>query len=87
MGRHLRDPLLLAWLALCAVTVLSLVIGGSGSSSAGAAVLGIAFVKAAVVMFVFMDLAKSPLFLRLLASIWLVAVPGALVAIHSGWLG
>ncbi len=83
VGRHFRDPLLLVWLALCAATVVSLVIGRSG----GAAVLAIAFAKAGLVMFIFMDLARAPLALRLVALIWLAVVLGILVAIHAGWLG
>ena len=87
MGRHFRDPLLLAWLGLCAATPLSLVIGGNDIVGSGAAVLGIAFAKAGVVMFVFMDLARAPLALRLVATVWLVCAVGALVAIHSGLFG
>jgi hypothetical protein len=87
MGRHFRDPLLLAWLGLCAATVLSLVIGGSDGVGGGSAVLGIAFAKAGVVMFVFMDLARAPLVLRLAATAWLACVLGALVAIYAGLLG
>ena len=87
VGRHLRDPLLLAWLALCAVTLVSLTIGGSAGAAAGAAVLGIAFAKAAVVMAVFMDLRTAPPALKVLAASWLAAVLGALLAIHTGWLG
>lgn len=88
MGKRLRDPLLLAWLALCAVTAVSLVLGsGAGGSLAGYAVLAIAFAKAAVVMFVFMDLRMAPLALRLAAALWLAAVLGALLAVHAGWFG
>ena len=47
----------------------------------------LAFAKAGVVMFVFMDLARAPLVLRLVATAWLACVLCALVAIYAGLLG
>lgn len=83
----LRDRLLRAWLLLCAVTLLSLVIGGSGGAAAGYAVLAIAFAKAALVMFAFMDLARAPLVLKIIAGVWLAGALGLLLAVHAGALG
>lgn len=87
MGKALRDPLLLGWLALCAVTAVSLLLGGSGDAAASAAILAIAFAKAGVVMFLFMDLHRAPLTLRLLATGWLVLVLAGLIAVHKGAFG
>jgi hypothetical protein len=88
VGKALRDPMLLAWVALCAVTALSLVIGGPSSGvAAGMAVLAIALAKAGVVMFVFMDLRVAPTPLRLLALAWLALVLGALLTIQAGVFG
>ncbi len=78
---------MLAWLLLCAVTLVSLAVGSSGSAAAGAAVLTFAIAKAAMVMFAFMDLARAPLALRLIAAAWLALVLGLLLAAHSGMLG
>lgn len=83
-----RDRLFLAWLALCGVTALSLVLGsGAGGALAGFAVLALAFAKAGVVMHEFMELSHAPAALRLLAGAWMILVLGALLAIHAGWLG
>lgn len=88
MARFLSDRLFQAWMALCAVTAVSLVLGaGGGGSLAGHAVLAIAFAKAGVVMFVFMDLHGAPRALRMTAFAWLALVLAALLAILSGWAG
>ena len=79
MGRALN----FAWLLLCVVTLVSLVIGGGGAF-AGYAVLVIAFAKAALVMFAFMDLRGAPQVLRVLAAVWLAAALGLLLASHAG---
>lgn len=87
MGKALRDPLLLGWLALCTVTAVSLALGGSGGAAASAAILALAFAKAGLVMFLFMDLRRAPLALRLLATGWLVLALAGLLAVHSGAFG
>lgn len=88
MGKLIRDPLLLAWLALCLVTALSLAIGGGVSGlAASLMVLVIAFAKVGTVMFVFMDLARAPAWLRGAAASWLALVLGILLAIRAGWIG
>ncbi len=83
----LRDRLLLAWLVLCGVTGLSLVIGGGSGAAVGFAVLVIAFSKAGLVMFAFMDLARAPFALRWFATLWLCAALGLLLAVHAGAIG
>jgi Prokaryotic Cytochrome C oxidase subunit IV len=83
MGR----ALILPWLLLCAVTAVSLVIGGGGRAFAGYAVLAIAFAKAALVMFAFMDLRAAPRVLQIIAAVWLVAALGLLLAIYAGIAG
>ena len=87
MAAVLRDRLFQAWLLLCAVTLLSLVIGGSGGAAAGFAVLAIAFAKAWLVMFAFMDVVRAPLALKLFACVWLSGALGLLLAVHAGVLG
>ena len=82
-----RDRLLQAWLLLCAVTVLSLVIGGSSGAAVSYAVLAIAFAKAALVMWAFMDLRGAPLALRVIACTWLFCALCVLLAVHAGVLG
>lgn len=83
----LRDRLLQAWALLCAVTAVSLIVGGGGGAAVGFAVLAIAFAKAWLVMFAFMDLARAPLALRIFACLWLVGALGVLLAVHAGAFG
>ena len=52
-----------------------------------AAVLTLAFAKAFVVMFEFMDLRRAPRALRLIAVLWLCVALGALLAIRAGIAG
>ncbi len=87
MSALLRDRLFQAWILLCAVTLLSLVIGGASGAAVGVAVLAIAFAKAWLVMFTFMDLARAPLALRVIACVWLACALGTLLAIHAGAAG
>lgn len=94
MAKFLQDRLLRVWALLVAVTLLSSQIGGAGGvARIGSAalvsvlVLGIAFAKAAMVMFTFMDLARAPLALRVIAAVWLVGALGALLAIYFGLAG
>lgn len=87
MAALLRDRLFQAWLLLCAVTLLSLVIGGSGGAAAGFAVLAIAFAKAWLVMFGFMEVARAPSTLKIIACVWLAGALGILLAVHGGVLG
>lgn len=94
MGKLFADRLLRAWALLVVVTLLSSQIGGAGGAARlGSAalvsvlVLGIAFAKAAMVMFTFMDLARAPLALRLFAALWLAAALGVLLAVYYGMLG
>jgi hypothetical protein len=82
-----RDWLLPAWLALCAVTLVSLAIGGSGGAGSGTAVLALAFAKLAMVMFLFMDLRRAPRALQAVACLWLAAVLAGLLAVHAGLIG
>ena len=94
MGKLFADRLVRTWALLVAVTLLSSQIGGaSGAARIGSAalvsvvVLGIAFAKAAMVMFTFMDLRQAPLALRVIALVWLAAALGALLAIYFGLAG
>ncbi len=91
MGKLFADRLLRTWVLLVAVTLLSSLIGGAGGAARlGSAalvtvlVLGIAFAKVAMVMFTFMDLARAPLALRVIAGLWLAGALGALLAIYFG---
>ncbi|MEO6717604.1 MAG: cytochrome C oxidase subunit IV family protein [Novosphingobium sp.] len=94
MAKLLSDRLLRTWALLVAVTLFSSQIGGAGGAARlGSAalvsvlVLGIAFAKAAMVMFTFMDLRRAPLALRMAAVVWLAAALGALLAIYFGLIG
>ena len=85
------DRLLRSWALLVAVTLLSSQIGGvGGAARLGSAalvavmVLGIAFAKVAMVLSTFMDLARAPLALRVIAGVWLAGALGALLAIYFG---
>ena len=91
MSAFLRDRLFAVWAILVAVTLVSSQIGGAGGlariGSARAvtvAVLAIAFAKCWAVMFEFMELRRAPALLRLLATLWLAAALGVLLAVHSG---
>ncbi|MDG2005496.1 MAG: cytochrome C oxidase subunit IV family protein [Novosphingobium sp.] len=93
MLRLLRDPLFLAWSLLVAVTLVSSRIGGPnpgidvGSAAAVTTiVLSIAFAKVAVVIFTFMEVRGAPVVLRVLCSVWLFGVLGALLALYYGIL-
>lgn len=87
LGAFLRDALVPAWGLLCAVTLLSLVIGGGSGAGVGYAVLGIAFAKAWLVMFAFMDLRHAPRALQVIACVWLAGALGVLLAVHAGAFG
>ena len=91
MPAFLRDRLLVAWALLVAVTLFSTGIGGGASSFASpgtvaVAVLTIAFVKVAMVMFTFMEVNRAPLPLRLLTIGWLIAALAVLLVIYAGVL-
>jgi hypothetical protein len=94
MGKLFSDRLLRSWALLVVVTLLSALIGGGfgavrlgGAALVSVLVLGIAFAKAALVMFTFMDLARAPLALRLIAGVWLAGALGVLLAIYFGVIG
>jgi hypothetical protein len=89
MSALLRDRLFRTWLLLVAVTLFSAEVGGGASwlgspAVVTAAVLGIAFAKAWMVMFTFMEVRGAPLALRVLATVWLVAALGVLLGIYGG---
>lgn len=94
MAKLLRDRLFLAWALLAAVTVLSSLLGGGGPAGRGlsatavsVAVLGMAFAKAFVVMFEFMELRHAPRALKLICLLWLALALGALLAALGGTTG
>ena len=94
MGNFFADRLLRTWALLVLVTLLSALIGGSGGAARlGSAalvsvlVLAIAFAKVTMVMATFMDLARAPLALRVIACLWLAAALGVLLAIYFGFVG
>lgn len=94
MAKLLRDRLFLAWALLAAVTLLSSGLGGGGPGgkwlgplAISAAVLALAFLKAWVVMFEFMELRRAPTALKLICLLWLVLALGALLAILGGITG
>ena len=94
MPALLRDRLFVVWALLVIVTLFSAEIGGGeGAPSLGSraavtvAVLGFAFVKVWLVMFTFMETRTAPIALRVLATGWLAAALGVLLAIYAGVLG
>jgi hypothetical protein len=94
MDANAQRSLLIAWLALGAVTLLSWWIGsGAGRGEPGSSalvtygVLLIAAVKVRVIIQVFMEARHAPLLLRRLTDGWIVALVVALLAIYSLELG
>ncbi|HEX4827111.1 MAG TPA: cytochrome C oxidase subunit IV family protein, partial [Xanthobacteraceae bacterium] len=89
MRAVLRDPLVLVWTLLVGATALSATVR-TAEASAGAAVtvavLVVAFVKAWVVMFTYMDVRHAPFALRALCTAWLAIVLGILLAAYAGGL-
>jgi hypothetical protein len=88
MPALLRDRLLLVWALLVGVTLFSAGIGGGASwfgtpGMVAVAVLAIAFIKAGMVMFTFMEIGRAPIALRFLAAGWLVAALAVLLAIYA----
>jgi hypothetical protein len=93
MPAFARDRLFVVWLLLIAVTLLSAGIGGAqGAARIGSAravtlaVLAIAFAKAWLVMFEFMELRRAPRPLLIGATAWLAVALTVLLTIHSGIL-
>jgi len=91
MPALLRDRLLFVWVLLIGVTLFSAGIGGGASwfgtrAIVAVAVLAIAFVKAGMVMFTFMEIGRAPLALRILAAGWLMAALAVLLTAYSGML-
>jgi hypothetical protein len=89
----LRDRLFLAWALLVAATAVSATVrtveggaGAAGRAAVTAAVLAIAFAKAWVVMFAYMDVRGAPFALRALATTWLAVALGVLLAAYAGLL-
>lgn len=85
----LRDRLVLAWVALALVTLLSSQLGGHHwlkPMATSIAVLTMAFAKAGVVMFEFMELRQAPRLLKALALAWLVIVLAVLLAVLGNLL-
>jgi hypothetical protein len=86
-----RDRLVIVWLLLIAVTLLSSMIGGadglakaSGGILVTIAVLAIAFLKVAAVMFTYMDVRGAPPALKVACVVWLVVVFSVLTATYMG---
>ena len=93
MPALLRDRLFVVWALLAAVTLLSAAIGGvigaawiTSPVAITAAVLTIAFVKAWMVMFTYMDVRGAPFALRVLCTGWIAVVLAVLLAIYAGIL-
>ena len=93
MPALLRDRLFVVWILLVAVTLLSAAIGGAigrawvtSPVAITSAVLAIAFVKARIVMFTYMDVRGAPFALRALCTGWIVVVLAVLLAIYGGVL-
>ena len=91
MSDLLRERFFVVWVVLIAVTLVSAKIGGAsglaGTSSGAAvtmAVLAIAFVKVAAVMFTYMDVGRAPLALKIVTCAWLAVVLTALIAVYKG---
>jgi hypothetical protein len=93
MPAVLRDRLFVAWALLVGATLVSAAIGAfvppagiDRRAAVTAAVLAIAFVKAGVVMFTYMDVRGAPLALRGLCAAWLAIVYAGLLAAYAGVL-
>jgi hypothetical protein len=84
----LRDRLVLVWLLLVGATAVSATVsateGSAGRTAAAAAVLAIAFAKAWMVMFNYMEVRGAPVALRILSTAWLAVVLAILIAAYSG---
>ena len=93
MPAVLRDRLFVTWLLLVGATLTSSAIGAfiapagiDRRAAVTVAVLAIAFVKAGVVMFTYMDVRGAPWALRVLCTAWLAVVLAVLLAAYAGVL-
>jgi len=84
--------LLVVWLALCAVTVGSFVVGSSdGSAASGprlvitACAITIAIVKVRVIFREFMEVRHAPVLLRRLTDLWVIVTAVSLFGVY--WVG
>ncbi len=73
--------LTLAWVVLVAVSVLSFESSLFGSRAAGAIVIGIGLLKAAIVGSEFMEIRSAPVFLRAIFGAWLVVLGAVLLSV------
>ena len=69
------------WLALMALTALSLAVGGAHGTTV--LVLAVAFVKVRFIGMYFMELRHAPLALRLLFDGWVVVVWAGLIVLYQ----
>ena len=93
MRAVLRDRLFVAWALLVGATLVSSEVGAVAGpaginlrTAVTATVLTIAFVKAWVVMFTYMDVRGAPLALRALCTAWLAGVLAVLLTAYAGGL-
>ena len=88
MTAYLRNPLTVVWAVLTAVTVVSWLTARNGGAShhlnvtVTVAVLVIAAVKTALVIWHFMEVRRAPTWLKVTTSAWLVAVLGLLLGLY-----
>lgn len=73
--------LTLAWIILVGVSVLSFESSLFGSSAAGAIVIGIGLVKAAIVGSEFMEIRSAPNILRTIFVTWLLGLGAVLLSV------
>ena len=89
MDAGFEKRLLVVWLALCAITIVSLVVGsldGRVAHGANAAItssaIGIAIVKVRIIFREFMEVRHAPVLLRRLTDLWVLLTAVSLLGVY-----
>jgi hypothetical protein len=86
MQALLQTRVTLVWLLLVGATVLSWEMGhGAGFHElryASVAIIIVAFIKVRFVIMEFMEIRTAPLFMRVIAQVWLVAICATLITLY-----
>jgi hypothetical protein len=86
MQAMLQTRVTLIWLLLVAATILSWEMGhGAGFHElryASVAIIIVAFVKVHFVIMEFMEIRTAPLFMCVIAQVWLVAICATLITLY-----
>lgn len=93
MNASFENRLLVVWLALCAVTIVSLIVGsldGRVAHGTNAAIttsaIGIAVVKVRIIFREFMEVRHAPILLRRLTDAWVLVTATSLLGTYFAGL-